>query len=99
MSREHNAEQSTDKPKLNLEEAVRNALEGLRYGSVEITVHNARVVQIGGRLANRRQELAAGGLGLLCHVLPPRLASQPSADPTGQHPPKSYSSKTTSNTA
>lgn len=41
-----NREQSTDKPKLNLEQAVRNALEGLRYGSVEITVHNARVVQI-----------------------------------------------------
>lgn len=42
MSRERDAE----KPKLNLEEAVRSALEGLRYGSVEITVHNARVVQI-----------------------------------------------------
>lgn len=39
-------EQSTDELKLNLEEAVRNALAGLRYGSVEITVHNARVVQI-----------------------------------------------------
>lgn len=35
-----------DKPKLDLEQAVRNALAGLRYGSVEITVHNARVVQI-----------------------------------------------------
>lgn len=35
-----------EKPKLNLEEAVRGALVGLRYGSVEITVHNARVVQI-----------------------------------------------------
>jgi hypothetical protein len=34
------------KPKLTLEEAVRQALAGLRYGSVEITVHNARVVQI-----------------------------------------------------
>ena len=38
MSREHNAEHNTDKPKLNLEEAVRNALKGLRYGSVEIAV-------------------------------------------------------------
>lgn len=46
MSRERDAERDTDKPKLNLEEAVRSALEGLRYGSVEITVHNARVVQI-----------------------------------------------------
>lgn len=35
-----------EKPKLNLEDAVRQALIGLRYGSVEITVHNARVVQI-----------------------------------------------------
>ena len=25
---------------------MRSALDGLRYGSVEITVHNARVVQI-----------------------------------------------------
>lgn len=40
------AGRSDDKPKLNLEEAVRQALAGLRYGSVEITVHNARVVQI-----------------------------------------------------
>jgi hypothetical protein len=40
------AGRSDDKPKLNLEEAVRGALAGLRYGSVEITVHNARVVQI-----------------------------------------------------
>ncbi len=46
MSREQSAEHNTDKPKLNLKEAVRSALEGLRYGSVEITVHNARVVQI-----------------------------------------------------
>lgn len=35
-----------DKPKLDLDGAVRRALAGLRYGSVEITVHNARVVQI-----------------------------------------------------
>ena len=35
-----------EKPKLNLEDAVRQALGGLRFGSVEITVHNARVVQI-----------------------------------------------------
>lgn len=35
-----------DKPKLNLEDVVRRALTGLRHGSVEITVHNARVVQI-----------------------------------------------------
>ncbi len=35
-----------DRPKLNLEDAVRGALAGIRYGSVEITVHNARVVQI-----------------------------------------------------
>lgn len=39
-------EQQVEKPKLNLEDAVRGALNGLRYGSVEITVHNARVVQI-----------------------------------------------------
>ena len=38
--------EKTDKPKLNLDDAVRQALEGLRFGSVEITVHNARVVQI-----------------------------------------------------
>ena len=56
MSREHNAEHNTDKPKLNLEEAVRNALEGLRYGSVEITVHNARVVQIGRKERFRPEE-------------------------------------------
>lgn len=42
MSRERDPE----KPRLDLEEAVRGALQGLRYGSVEITVHNARVVQI-----------------------------------------------------
>ncbi len=35
-----------EKPKLNLEEAIARAIQGLRYGSVEITVHNARVVQI-----------------------------------------------------
>jgi hypothetical protein len=35
-----------DKPKLNLEDALRGALAGIRYGSVGITVHNARVVQI-----------------------------------------------------
>lgn len=40
------AGRSGEKPKFNLEEAVRQALAGLRYGSVEITAHNARVVQI-----------------------------------------------------
>lgn len=40
------AERQREKPKFDLEEAVRQALAGLRYGSVEITVHNARVVQI-----------------------------------------------------
>lgn len=33
-------------PKLNLEATIRQALTGLCYGSVEIIVHNARVVQI-----------------------------------------------------
>ena len=40
------AGRSGEKHKFDLEEAVRQALAGLRYGSVEITVHNARVVQI-----------------------------------------------------
>lgn len=39
-------EVGAEKPRLDLEEALRRALIGLRYGSVEITVHNARVVQI-----------------------------------------------------
>ena len=39
-------ERQSEKAKFNLEEAVRQALADLRYGSVEITVHNARVVQI-----------------------------------------------------
>ncbi len=37
---------AVERPKLNLEQAISQAVEGLRYGSVEITVHNARVVQI-----------------------------------------------------
>lgn len=40
------ATNAVERPKLNLEQAISQAVEGLRYGSVEITVHNARVVQI-----------------------------------------------------
>jgi hypothetical protein len=46
MSQPHTDTPLQEKPRLNLEDAVRQALAGLRYGSVEITVHNARVVQI-----------------------------------------------------
>lgn len=31
---------------VGLEETLQSLLTGLRYGSVEITVHNARIVQI-----------------------------------------------------
>ncbi len=37
---------ASQRPKLDLEQAILEAMHGLRYGSVEITVHNARVVQI-----------------------------------------------------
>ena len=42
--------------KLNLEDTVRQALTGLYYGSVEITVHNAKVVQIERRERFRPKE-------------------------------------------
>lgn len=48
-----------DVDNLKLEEAVQRALTGLRYGSVEITVHNARVVQI-----ERKERFRPEGEGL-----------------------------------
>jgi len=41
-------EQETRRPYLeqDVEEAIRLALEGIRFGSVEIIVHDSRVVQI-----------------------------------------------------
>lgn len=48
-----------DADNLKLEEAVQRALAGLRYGSVEITVHNARVVQI-----ERKERFRPEGEGL-----------------------------------
>ncbi len=44
MSRPERADKPN--PPFNLEAALAQALAGLREGSVEITVHNARVVQI-----------------------------------------------------
>ncbi|MDQ3459813.1 MAG: YezD family protein [Deinococcota bacterium] len=37
---------SEPQPREGLEEAILAALKGIRFGSVEITVHDARVVQI-----------------------------------------------------
>lgn len=47
-------------PPFNLEAALAQALAGLRYGSVEITVHNARVVQIERKERFRPEEESFG---------------------------------------
>lgn len=60
-----------EKPKLNLEEAISQAIQGLRYGSVEITVHNARVVQIERKERFRPEEEGFDG------ALSTEAASQP----------------------
>lgn len=41
---------------VGLEETLQSLLAGLRYGSVEITVHNARIVQIERRERFRPEE-------------------------------------------
>ena len=53
-----------EKARTSLEDALQQALAGLRYGSVEITVHNARVVQIE-RRERFRLELEEEGFAVM----------------------------------
>lgn len=44
VPREHSAGEASDVPELA--EAVTEAARGLRYGSIEVVIHDARIVQI-----------------------------------------------------
>jgi hypothetical protein len=45
-------------PNAEAEQVVLNALRGLRYGAVEVTVHDARIVEV---TRKEKQRLEPGG--------------------------------------
>lgn len=55
-----NNPQTTKSPQRPLETVIAKALAGLRYGSVEIVVHDAKVVQIERKEKFRPEETGYG---------------------------------------